>query len=253
MSKMINKYSFANLRNPEYYQFMFSVRDILAKYDIVLDNFGLQCLCDLLSENLHIAESALLAEKRNEKVREKNEADRYRDRLHRKLFNYLKSILYDEKDLRFDDAQEIMRIVREAGNPTRLPENAQSAMMSALGAKLEPLNSSLESIGAKTIVDEMMEANRQFIALEAEYRKMITAQQLDETPASMTLVRRVIDPIYRSIVAAINGYANVPSKKDECRELVAELNVLIARYEALLAARKREKKEKHPTCEECGS
>ena len=248
---MINKYAFINLRNSEYFQFMVSVRDILSKHGIVIESFG--CLYDMLGENLTVAEAALAAEKRNDRVRQKNEADRYRDRLHRKLFNYLKSILYDERDQRFDDAQEIMRVVREAGNPTRLPENAQSAMMTALGNKLEPLSERLENIGAKTTVDEMMEANRQFIALETEYRQMIAAQQLDGTPASMAAARKLIDPIYRSIVAAINGYANVPSKRDECRELVTELNVLVARYDALLSARKREKKEKQAdACEECG-
>ena len=249
---MINKFAFINLRNPEYLQFMVSVRDVLSKHSVVADSFG--CLYEALTKNLINAEAALAAERRNDKVREKNEADRYRDRLHRKLYNYLKSILYDEKDERFDDAQEVMRVVKDAGNPTRLSENAQSAMMTALGNKLEPLNRQLIATGAKTMVDDMLEANRAFIVLEADLREMIAAQKLDQTPASMTAARKQLDPIYRSIVAAINGYVNVPSKKEQCRELVAEMNVLAARYETLLAARKREKVDKQPeeTCQECG-
>ena len=249
---MVTKFNFRDLRNPEYFQFMVSVRDIFVKHEAVSESFG--CLCDDLTEKINVAEIALAAERRNEKVREKNEADRYRDRLHSKLFNYLKSILYDEKDPRFDDAQQIMKIIKEAGNPTRLSENAQSAMMTALGNKLEPLRQQLEATGALTTVTEMLEANRQFIALETEYREMIATRKLDGTPASMNAARKEIDPIYRSIVAAINGYVNIPSKKEAYRELAVEINVLVTRYDTLLATRKREKKEttvKPNPCDEC--
>ena len=234
---MINKFLFSNLRNPEYFQYMVSVRDVLSRHDVVHESFG--CLYDALGGSLALAEVALAVERRSEKVREKNEADRYRDRMHRKLFNYLKSILYDDRDHRFDDAQAVMRIVNETGNPTRLPENAQSAVMTTLGNRLEPLRERLQAIGAQTIVEDMMNANRQFIIIEAELREELAAQKLDETPSSMSAARKMIDPVYRSIVAAINGYMNVPSKMESCRELVAEMNVLVARYDALLAARKK--------------
>ena len=252
---MINKNSFRDLRNAEYYQYMTSVRDILAKYPVVGESFG--CLQDELSANLAIAETALAAERRSEKVREKNEADRYRDRLHSKLFNYLKMILYDERDPRFDDALAVMRVVKEAGNPTRMSENAQSALMTTLGNRLQPLRRQLEAIEAQTIVDQMMEANRQFIAIEKELREAIAAQKLDATPTSMAAARRLIDPIYRALIDAINGFANVPSKRDAFKELIAEMNVLTARYDAMMAARKREKKEKAAAdgdtnvCDEC--
>ena len=250
---MINKFAFINLRNSEYFQYMVSFREVLGKHDVVHDSFG--CLYDALSDSLTLAEAALAVERGNEKVREKNDADRYRDRLHSKLFNFLKSIIYDDRDPRFDDAQAVMRIVNETGNPTRLPENAQSAVMTTLGNRLEPMRARLEAIGAQSIVDDMMDANRQFIRIESELREILTAQKLDVAPASMSAVRKQIDPLYRSIVAAINGYMNIPSKADTCRELVVETNVLVARYEALLAARKRERQEKQPkteACEVCG-
>ena len=248
---MINKFAFINLRNSEYFQYMVSFREVLGKHAVVRDSFG--CLYDSLSDGLTLAEAALAVERSNDKVREKNDADRYRDRLHRKLFNFLKSILYDDRDSRFDDAQAIMRVVNETGNPTRLPENAQSAVMTNLGNRLEPLRARLEAIGAQSMVDEMMEANRQFIRIETELRDMLAAQKLDDAPASMAAARKLINPLYRSIVAAINGYMNVPSKAETCIELVADINVLVARYDALLAARKRERQEKQPqTCEVCG-
>ena len=237
---MIQKIQIQNLRNAEYFQFISSVHDILVKMGAGSESFA--CLYEALGQLLKTAEKAMSLEKKNEKVREKNEADRYRDRLHSKLFNYLKTILYDEKDPRFDDAQTVMRVVKEAGNPTQLAENAQSAMMTALGNKLEPVRKQLEATGAQSIVDDMMEANRQFIAIEIEYRQMLAAQKLDDTTVSMSTARKQTDPVYRAIINAINGLYGIPSQKEAYREMVTEMNVLAARYDALLAARKREKK-----------
>ena len=247
---MIDSFSFRDLRNAEYYQFMVSVFDLFTQCDFVRGNF--EYLYESMGESLRAAETALAAERKNEKVKEKNEADRYRDRLHSKLFNYLKAVLYDERDPRFDDAQAVMRIVKEAGNPTRLAENAQSAMMTALGNRLEPYRNQLEAIGAQQIADEMLEANRTFITVERELREMLAAQKLSDTPVSMNGARKQIDPAYRAIVSGINVFTKVPAAKEECKALIAEMNVLIARYDILLSARKKEKKEKQPTlCDEC--
>jgi len=238
---MIQKIQFSNLRNAEYFQFMSSAHDVFVKLGVEDESFA--CLRDEMGRLLAVAETAMIAERRNTKVAEKNEADRRRDRLHSKLFNYLKYILYDERDPRFDDAQTVMEVVKAAGNPTRMAENAQSAMMTALGNRLEPLAAQLEAIGAAATVAEMMEANRNFIAVEADLREMLAAQKLDDTPASMSAARRQIDPVYRAIVNTVNAYCGIPSRRDAYRELVAEMNVLAARYDALLAARRRTRNE----------
>ena len=208
---MIDNFSFNDLRNAEYYQFMVSAFDLFAKCGFVCENFGY--LHDSLGESLRAAETALAAERKNEKVKEKNEADRYRDLLHSKLFNYLKFILYDERDPRFDNAQTVMRTVKAAGNPTRLAENAQSAMMTALGNRLEPLYTQLEAIGVQQIADDMLEAKRRFIEVEREQRDMLAARKLSDTPVSMSAARKHIDPTYRTIVSGINVFTKVLRRK----------------------------------------
>ena len=225
-----------NLRNVEYYQFMVSAQQIFNKFNIKQDVLG--ALYDELAALVEQMEQALAFEKRNEKIREKNDMDNYRDRMHRKLFNQLKSILYDDRDPRFDGAQAVMRIVKDVGNPTRLPENVQSAVMTTLGNRLEPLRKEMEAIGVDCIVDEMMNANRQFIALEIEAREITAAFILSDTPV-MGNIRKEATPVYRNIVAAISAHARLPHKAAEYREMVTEMNVLVARYDALLAARKR--------------
>jgi hypothetical protein len=124
-------------------------------------------------------------------------------------------------------------------------------MMRTLCTRLQPLTEQLHAAGVQTIVEEMLEANRMFEAVEEEHREIIAAQKLDDTPASMTALRRQIDPIYRSIVAVIDAYSGIPSVRDEYRELVAEVNVLAARYDALLAARRRERTVSSENQQDC--
>ena len=236
---MIYKFSFSNLRNAEYNQYMKSVHDIFVRLNADRGAFG--SLIDLLDAQLKIAETAMSAERRSEKVREKNDMDRYRDRLHSKLFNHLKTILYDEYDARFDDAQAVMKVVKEAGNPTQLSENRQTAMMTLLGNRLEPLRDKLQSIGALEIVDEMLEANRQFIILEEQARDVIATHKLENAPSAGS-VRKEAENVYRNIVDAINAFAKMPHKKEKYKEVTNDTNVIVERYNQMIAARKRSSK-----------
>jgi len=235
---MINKFPIHALRNAEHYQFMASAHLIFEKHSF--DRIHLQPLYDDLGVLIKAIEQGLAVERKNEKIREKNEMDRYRDRLHSRLFNYVKSILYDEQDPLFDDAQTVMSILKDVGNPNRLAENAQSTMLITLGNRLATVNVQIEKIGATFMVEKLMETNRQFIRLETESREVTASRKLDHVP-SVTIVRKKIDPVYRNIVDALNGYVRIPVKKEACRELIYEMNILVAKYDALLSARRSTK------------
>lgn len=231
---MIQPARLSYFRNAEHYQYMFSAGNIFSKYKVDPENL----------EELYIAfdvkcqkeEQSLAAEKGNEKIRKKNASDRYRDRLHSKLFNQVKAILCDEQDANYDTAQDIMKVIKEVGNPTKLAENVESAMLTTLGNRLKLRRDDLQKLGIQNTVDKLMETNLEFIELEKECRE-ISALDLNTVP-SVGAVRKEIDPIYRSIVNAINGYAGVPSKKEAYKEIIAEMNTLVDKYEALLSARK---------------
>jgi len=238
---MINKFPIHNLRNAEYFQYMQSALVVLDKFGI--DRENLEPLYEDFRQCLRDAEIALAYEKKNEKVREKNEADRYRDRLHSKLFNYVKSILYDERDSRFDNAQTVMRVLKDVGNPTRLAENAESALLVTLKNRLEPYGAQLDAIGARQMAEALDEANRLFIALEIECRELTAAQNINKPPP-MGAVRKQADAIYRIVIDAINGYARVTSKKEAYREMITEMNVLVAKYDMLLLTRKTKNQNK---------
>ena len=154
---MINKFKIRDLRNAEYFQFVSSAYEIFVRYGV--DRPNLDPLYEEARECLSDAELALAAEKKNAKVREKNEMDSRRDNLHSKLFNYVKFITYDDKDARFDDAQTVMRVLKEVGNPTRLAENAESAMLTSLGNRLEPYRKQMEAIGAQQIQTSFIQKN----------------------------------------------------------------------------------------------
>jgi len=102
------------------------------------------------------------------------------------------------------------------------------------------------------LMGEILKAAETALAAERELREMLSDRKLSDTPLSIGAVRKQIDPVYRAIVSGINVFAKTSSKAKECKELVAEMNILIARYDTLFSSRKREKKEKQPTlCDEC--
>jgi hypothetical protein len=50
--------------------------------------------------------------------------------------------------------------------------------------------------------------------LETECREIIAAQQLSGAPLSMAAVRKQMGTLYRAIINAVNGFCNIPSKKE---------------------------------------
>ena len=240
MMEIIKKFVLTRMLITEYYLYIKSAYDLFVKYKIDGAVFG--CFIEKLGELLDLAEAALSLEKTNAKYREKDEADNLRDRLHGRLYNYLKYILLDYNDHRYADAQTIMAVVEDVGNPTRLPENVQSTVMLSLVNRLEVYNEKLEFIGARAIVDDMAVANQRFIAVEAELRELRTMHKYNSVPP-MTELRKEIDPIFNAIIGAINGYCVLESKRDEYADIVREMNTLSARYKITVDARKRDKKE----------
>ena len=231
---MVNKYDISGLRNAEHVQFIGGVCDVVARYRVdweLLEPFYL-----VLDECRIAEETALAAEKSSEKTREKNEADRYRDRLHSKLFNYVKSILYDDRDPRYDNALRVMKTLHDTGNPTHLAENVESAMLSALGTRLEAHRAEVDAIGAGDMANALAEANSRFIALEKECRQ-IAATAKDSGGLSLSALRKQTDPAYRALVGVVNGYAGLSSKREAYRMLVAEMNKLVEKYGSLLSQR----------------
>jgi hypothetical protein len=173
-------------------------------------------------------EAALSREKNNEKILEKNMADLTRERKHSSLFNYSKSILYDDDDPRRDAAQRIMNVITEAGNPSRLAENNESALLTTLGNKLEACGADLDTTGARSHVDKLIAANNRFIELEKECRSLVADKRLADEP-SLTALRKQTDPLYRSIIDTLNALIKTKGKAGY-ENLIVDMNVLIEKY-----------------------
>jgi hypothetical protein len=235
---MIEKIQMVRLRNAEHFQFITDADRIFGKYGA--EEQILAPVYAELSRLRQEEEAAMAVEQSNAKVKEKNVTEHYRDRLHSKLFNYVKSILCDEADPLLENAQRVMNVIKETGNPTRLSENAESAMLTTLGNKLEPYRADLETIGALPHLEKLLEANRQFMQLESECRELIAARKL--FVPSTTTIRKQVDPVYRRIVDTVNVFIQL-NGDDSYKALVADLNTLIEKYDALLATRKGRKKE----------
>jgi hypothetical protein len=231
---MTRKIHLSHMHNADHYLFIYSVCAILRKYNISIE-FILKLL-ERLEALCKEEEEAFTFEKTNAKVREKDEADRYRDNLHSRFFNYVKSILYDKNDPHFEDAQKVMEVLKSVGNPTQLPENVESTVIITLGNKLEPLGASVEIIGAKPMLEALLTANSRFMVLEQETRELTSVKKSNQP--SVSAVRKRVDPVYRAIVGIINGLIELPEEKAAFKDLIAEMNVLITKYELLILARK---------------
>jgi hypothetical protein len=235
---MINKFQINSLRNAEHLQFVTDACKLFLKHQLEQD---LTPLCTLLSGLQREEETAMAVELSNAKIREKGLAEHYRDKLHRKLFNHVKAILYDDDDPFFDAAQRVMAVIKGVGNPTRLAENAESAVLTTLGNKLAPYRADVETIGVQQHLDKLLEANRRFMQLETECRDIISERSAVNTP-SMADVRKRADVAYRNIVNAFNSFAVIRGEAPY-QALTADLNTLVERYDSLLAHRKGRKKE----------
>ena len=237
----IKKLFLPGLRNAEFYQFMVSAFALFVKFGLKVGILG--SVYDEVIELLKSAAEALAVERKIALIQEKNDMDRTRDRLHSSLFNFLKSILYNEKDDRYDDALQVMTVMKSVGNPSQLPENVQSAMLTALFTKLEAYEDQLRNLGMDNLVADLMNANQRFILLERECREILSERKLNPV-LFMNSIRKEITPRYRAVVDIVNAYVSIPSKNEEYKELISEMNVLITKYENLILIRQREKKEK---------
>jgi hypothetical protein len=229
---MIGKAHLNNMRNAEHMQYMVSAHDIFTRHDMDAENLG-ECYeemtrCGMAEEN------ALAGEKNFEKIHEKNAADKYRDKLYSRFLNYVKSITYDDRDPHVQNAKAVFKILKEIGNPTRLAENAESAMITTIGNRLEPVSTDVEAIGAADLLAALLKANQEFVDLERECRDIATSHS---DLLSVAAARKKSDAIYRVIVNAINGYAAIPSKATNYKSLIADMNTLINKYNALVAGR----------------
>lgn len=230
---VIIKLPISQLRNPEHFQFITDADKIFRKYNLAPQDMS--GLYQELSDCRQAEEAAMAIERRNDIIKEKNIGDIYRDKLHSSMFNYIKSIIYDELDPRFDAAQRIMTVMKEVGNPTKLAENAESGMLVTLGNRLEPYRADLETTGAQVHLDKLMNANRHFMELEEECRN-VAATQADTKVPSMATVRKQTDPVYRKIVNTFNVFIDLKGI-DEYKDMVNDLNVLVDKYDRLLAQR----------------
>ncbi|MDR1156344.1 MAG: DUF6261 family protein [Bacteroidales bacterium] len=236
---MINKFPMQNLRSAEHLQFNTDADVIFRKHQA--ESQRLSPCYNEYSRLVKQEEASMATETGNALIGEKGVAEHYRDKVHSKLFNHVKAILYDDEDPLFDAAQRVMAVIKSVGNPSRLPENAESAVITTLGNKLEPYRTDLEAIGAQPHVDKLLEANRRFIRLETECRAVVAARFLVAQPP-VTAVRKQVDPVYRIIVDTINLAVRQQSDEGTHQELIAEMNTLIGKYDALLAQRKGKKK-----------
>lgn len=235
---MVRNTKTSNFRNAEHLQFMDENCTLLKQHDPA--NLEINDLYeDLVS--LKNEEQAIMAIERGNALTESvSYMERYRDRLHGGLYCYVKSFLYDEEEAeQYDAARRIMRIIQQVGNPTKLSESAETSMLNTLEEQLKPYTADLELIGAMPRLNKLMAANRRYVELFAERRD----NNLERPTGGMKNIRLKIDPVYKSIVSAINNFASRKAFAEKYAGIVKGMDKLAAEYNRLLNSRKARSKK----------
>jgi hypothetical protein len=84
--------------------------------------------------------------------------------------------------------------------------------------------------------------------LEAECRSIVSARTQANIP-SMTDIRKQSDSVYRSITDAINVFIKL-NGEETYKSLVADINTLVDKYEALLAQRQGRARKQESTSDD---
>jgi hypothetical protein len=230
---MINSLNSGNLRNPEHVNFVNEIVSVLKKHNP--DNPLLKDCCDEIFALRDEEVQAMDVELGNVLSKQVSAAEQYRDRLHGGLYYYVKSFLYDDAEAaRFDAAQRIMRIMQQVGNPTKLSDSAETALLDKLADQLQTYAADLELLGATGRLQKLTDANRRFVELSTTRRE----DNLSRPSGNVKAVRLKIDPVCKALVNAIN----LLSRKDtRYAGLIDDFNAVTAKYNQLLSNRQSRK------------
>jgi hypothetical protein len=164
---------------------------------------------------------------------DKEKAELNRDNRYGAFVAFIRNALYDSNPVTVEAAENIMDVVNDIGNPTRLNDSKETTELHSLVARLTTLSSQIATIGANARLQELDAANREFERLQNEWYKA-GAKKL---PANLFAVRKQWAPVYKSIVYRINTLIEI-NGYEPYRAFAETHNKTIAYYRNIQAQRK---------------
>jgi hypothetical protein len=176
----------------------------------------------------------------------KEDAESYRDNRYSALMAFVRNASYDSNDEVSAAAENIMGVINSIDNPTRLGDSKATAELYNLIARLNPLASQINIIGANVRLKEVEDANREFERLQNEWFKAGAKKE----SGNITSIRQQLAPVYKSIMCRINALIEINGDA-QYKSFVDAHNKMIEYYRNILAQRKGRRKaaKENPTAE----
>ena len=235
----IEEIATSKMRNDAYFQFHTEFRDLVIKSNPdklkVTKQFNeiyLPLYVQLDGIFRKIIKSAL-----TEKIQE---ADVLRDNMCLGINEISKAYLR-HFDADTCDAAKRIRIVMDAyGNIARKPLQEQTSAVYNLLQELQGKHKDdIRMIGLDAWVNRLQETNRRFDVLVKERYD----EEAAKTDAVMKEVRKELDEAYKNICDIINVFAMIENNNDIFISFIKIFNIIIAKYEAIMAQQTGKKKE----------
>jgi hypothetical protein len=170
---------------------------------------------------------------------DKENAESFRDNRYSAFVAFVRNAMYDANAEVSAAAERIMDVINSVKNPLRLSANKETAELYNLIARLEPLTTQINFIGANIRLQELKDANTEFERLQNEWYKAGGEKMQGNT----MIIRQQIAPIYKSIIYRINALIEI-NGITQYKAFVDAHNEMIESYKHILAQRKGRRKDK---------
>ncbi|MDR3195157.1 MAG: DUF6261 family protein [Tannerella sp.] len=163
----------------------------------------------------------------------KDQAEAFRDNRYGALSACVRSACYDTNPEIRQAAEAVHAVLEKAGNPSELSDSVETAELIALFEHLQPCAAQLEQIGALPRLQELEQANLNFVQIQDEWYR--TGGQ--KPAGNVRTIRKEGDPTYHHVVNRVNALIEVNGPA-EYQSFINIHNATIEQYKHILAQRK---------------
>ncbi|MDR2906682.1 MAG: DUF6261 family protein [Bacteroidales bacterium] len=233
MKQIINRFSYANLRNEVHVQLHENFIALVAKHKV--EELGIKAIYDPYVRLFDDEKSALDRIIKSDLTDEILALDAKRDQLFRGFVDAVKSGLNHYDATKVAGAERINFILARYGNIAARPLDQETAAINDLIRELQesPTSEQALALGVGEWVKYLFEANEEF----EELMRLRYSETAKRPTINMRQTRGSVDKLFRAMLDLLEALIMVNGNED-FKTFIAELNAVMQRYENILASQK---------------
>ncbi len=240
MTELINRFSYANLRNEAHVQLHENFISLAGSHN--LEELGIKSLYDRYMPLFEQEKATLDVISKSGFTDDILALDQERDHLYRGFFDAVKSSLNHYDEAKQKAAEKINFILTRYGNIASRPLDQETAAIDDLNRELRETRNFefLSALGLEGWLEHLVAANSSF-----DKMMMARYKETAEKPTvNMRSARSAVDKVFRAILDVVEAFA-IGNGTGKYSAFIAELNAIMERYANILSQSKgaRAKKE----------